>query len=110
MGGIDTGCIDLETSGMWGYNTFFNFLIPRGGPMNAPVLGISVGSEKFVLSSLRTKENWMKGGVMKGEDNEQNDRKFARGGGFIFAPINMIQNDVPAENIIALAEPVKECR
>ena len=24
LGGIDTGCIDLETSGLWGYCTIFN--------------------------------------------------------------------------------------
>jgi uroporphyrinogen decarboxylase len=33
---------------------------------------------------------------------------FAPGGGYIFAPINMINNDVPPENIIALAETVQE--
>ena len=34
----------------------------------------------------------------------------SRGGGYICAPINMIQNDVPAENIIAFAEAVAEWR
>ena len=24
LGGIDTGCLDLETSGLWGYCTIFN--------------------------------------------------------------------------------------
>ena len=33
---------------------------------------------------------------------------FSHGGGYICAPINMIQNDVPAENILAFAEAVKE--
>src|SRR5207247_9987074 len=34
LGGIDTGCIDLETSGLWGYCTLFNTHIPRRGPLN----------------------------------------------------------------------------
>ena len=49
LGGIDTGCIDLETSGLWGMSTIFNTHIPRGGPMNLPFLGISVGGETWVL-------------------------------------------------------------
>ena len=35
---------------------------------------------------------------------------FSKGGGYICAPINIIQNDVPAENIIAFAEAVTEYR
>jgi len=31
LGGIDTGCLDLETSGMLGYSTIFNTLVSRGG-------------------------------------------------------------------------------
>ena len=71
LGGVDTGCIDLETSGMWGYNTIFNSLIPRGGPLNAPALGLSVDGYKVVLSTLRPKQNWMKSGVMDGNDDPQ---------------------------------------
>ncbi len=37
-----------------------------------------------------------------------NIEALAPGGGYIFAPINMIQADVPLENIIALAEAVEE--
>jgi len=55
LGGIDTGCIDLETSGLWGYSTIFNTHVPRGGPMNAPFLGLAVGKSTWVLSTLRTK-------------------------------------------------------
>ena len=36
---IDTGCIDLETSGLWGYSTIFNSHVPRRGPLNLPFLG-----------------------------------------------------------------------
>jgi uncharacterized protein (DUF608 family) len=49
LGGIDTGCIDLETSGLWGYCTIFNSHIPRRGPMNLPFLGLSVSGETWVL-------------------------------------------------------------
>jgi hypothetical protein len=32
LGGVDTGCLDLETNGTLGYATVFNSLVPRGGP------------------------------------------------------------------------------
>ena len=43
LGGIDTGCIDLETSGMLGYCSVFNTHSPRRGPLNLPFLGVLVG-------------------------------------------------------------------
>ena len=49
LGGVDTGCIDLETSGLWGYCTIFNSHVPRRGPINLPFLGISVGGKTWVL-------------------------------------------------------------
>ena len=49
LGGVDTGCIDLETSGLWGYCTIFNTHVPRRGPLNLPVLGLSVGGTTWVL-------------------------------------------------------------
>ena len=49
LGGLDTGCIDLETSGLWGYCTIFNSHVPRRGPMNLPFLGLSVGEKTWVL-------------------------------------------------------------
>lgn len=55
LGGIDTGCIDLETSGMWGYSTIFNSHVPRSGPLNVPVFGLAVGEDVWVLSTLRSK-------------------------------------------------------
>lgn len=51
IGGIDTGCLDLETDGTFGYCTIFNSLVPRRGPLNLPFLGLSVGPETWVLSS-----------------------------------------------------------
>ena len=49
LGGMDTGCIDLETSGLWGYCTIFNTHSPRRGPLNLPFLGLSVEDEVWVL-------------------------------------------------------------
>ena len=49
LGGIDTGCVDLETSGMLGYVTIFNTHVPRRGPVNLPLLGLSVGGKAWVL-------------------------------------------------------------
>lgn len=49
LGGVDTGCIDLETSGLWGYCTIFNSHVPRRGPLNLPFLGLSVGADTWVL-------------------------------------------------------------
>ncbi len=49
LGVIDTGCIDLETSGLWGYCSIFNTHVPRRGPLNLPFLGISVGGQTWVL-------------------------------------------------------------
>lgn len=55
LGSFDTGCIDIETSGLWGYNTIFNSLTPRGGPINLPMLGLSVGGKTWVMTSCHTK-------------------------------------------------------
>ena len=49
LGGVDTGCIDLETTGLLGYSTIFNSHIPRLGPVNLPILGINVGGKTWVL-------------------------------------------------------------
>lgn len=49
LGGIDTGCIDLETSGLLGYCTIFNSHVPRRGPINLPILGMSVGDKTWVM-------------------------------------------------------------
>jgi uroporphyrinogen decarboxylase len=42
------------------------------------------------------------------EQARRNIEALAPGGGFIFAPINMLQADVPPENIVAMAEAVSE--
>ncbi|MBI2843253.1 MAG: hypothetical protein HYX78_07610 [Armatimonadetes bacterium] len=56
LGGIDVGCIDLETSGLLGYSTVFNSHVPRRGPINLPILGISTGGKTWVLTTGETKQ------------------------------------------------------
>ena len=45
LGGVDTGCLDFETSGLWRYSAIFNSHVPRCDPMNLPFLGPNVGEE-----------------------------------------------------------------
>ena len=52
LGGIDTGCLDIEARGLLGYSTIFNSLGPRRGPMNEPFLGMSIGKQTWVMTTL----------------------------------------------------------
>jgi uncharacterized protein (DUF608 family) len=52
LGGIDTGCIDLEKNGTFGYTTVFNSHVPRRGPLNLPYLGLSVGNRVWILADV----------------------------------------------------------
>ena len=56
LGGVDTGCLDLETSGMLGYATIFNTHVPRRGPLNVPILGLSVGGKTWLLCDPQPKD------------------------------------------------------
>ncbi len=48
LGGVDTGCLDLETNGTFGYSTIFNSIVPRGGTgLRTPVLALSVGGKTW---------------------------------------------------------------
>lgn len=51
LGGVDTGCIDVETSGLLGYSTIFNSHVPRGGPLNTPFLGLRVDGSTWILTT-----------------------------------------------------------
>ena len=51
LGGIDTGCLDIETSGSIGWSTVFNHLQPRGGPVNVPFLGVNVGGKTWLMAT-----------------------------------------------------------
>ena len=55
IGGVDTGCIDVETSGLLGYRTIFNSHVPRGGPINQPFLGMTLDSNTWVLTTGKAK-------------------------------------------------------
>lgn len=55
LGGIDTGCLDLEDNGTFGYSSIFNSHCPRRGPMNTPFLGISIGYQTWLMSTLPLK-------------------------------------------------------
>ena len=49
LGGIDTGCIDLEQTGLLGLSTIFNSHVPRRGPMSLPFLGLNTGGQTWML-------------------------------------------------------------
>ncbi len=49
LGGLEAGCIDLETSGLLGFCTIFNSHVPRRGPLNVPLLGLNVAGHTWVL-------------------------------------------------------------
>ena len=51
LGGIDTGCLDLEVTGLLGYSSIFNCHVPRRGPINQPFLGIAVGKRTWQLTT-----------------------------------------------------------
>ena len=50
LGGIETGCLDLETTGELGYCTIFNSFFPRHS-LNLPFLGLSVDKSVWLLSA-----------------------------------------------------------
>ena len=41
LGGLDTGCIDVEPNGMFGYSTIFNHLVEPRALLNLPMLGLA---------------------------------------------------------------------
>ena len=55
LGGIDTGCLDLEPTGLLGYSTIFNSLFPRRGSMRLPFLGLSIERQTWILTTLNVK-------------------------------------------------------
>ena len=42
LGGLDTGCIDIEPNGLLGYSAIFNHLINPRMLLNQPFLGLNV--------------------------------------------------------------------
>ena len=55
LGGIDTGALYLEPSGVLGYTSIFNHLTPIGGPLNVPYLGVASGGRSWVCGTAQTK-------------------------------------------------------
>ena len=57
LGSIDTGCLDLEPTGLFGYSSIFNSLVQPTGPLNVPFLGLSLRApndlQTWVLTTLR---------------------------------------------------------
>ena len=51
LGGLDTGCLDIEPNGMLGYGTLFNHLVDPRLLYNVPFLGLSVDGETCVLAT-----------------------------------------------------------
>lgn len=52
LGGVGTGCIDLEKNGTLGFMTVFNSHVPRRGPLDLPFLGLSLGGKTWILADL----------------------------------------------------------
>ncbi len=51
LGGLDTGCIDIEPNGMLGYSTIFNHLVNPRLLLNLPFLGLHCEDKSWVLIS-----------------------------------------------------------
>ena len=49
LGGLDTGCIDVEPNGMLGYCTVFNHLVNPRLLLNLPFLGLHAAGQTWVL-------------------------------------------------------------
>jgi hypothetical protein len=59
LGGVDTGCLDLETNGTFGYSTIFNSIVPRrGAALRTPVLALSVGGKMWALCGPPPKDTY----------------------------------------------------
>ena len=51
LGGVATGCIDIDTDGTFGFCTLFNSGVPTRGPMQYGFLGLSSEGRTWILSS-----------------------------------------------------------
>ena len=72
LGGVGTGCIDIDAHGVWGFSSIFNplspftyvphYRMPRKMPKPEPILGLSAGGKTWVLASNQflnpTEVNW----------------------------------------------------
>jgi uncharacterized protein (DUF608 family) len=51
LGGLDTGCLDIEPNGFLGYNTIFNYLIQPRHLENLPFAGLVVDGKTWLLAT-----------------------------------------------------------
>src|SRR5438552_1532150 len=51
LGGIGTGFLNLDTSGLFGLCSIFNSHTPRRGAMNWPFLGLNINGQTWVLTT-----------------------------------------------------------
>ncbi len=51
LGGLDTGCIDVETNGMLGYMTIFNQLVNPRRIANVPFLAVAMNGDSCILAT-----------------------------------------------------------
>ncbi len=51
LGGVATGCIDVDTDGTFGFCTLFNSGVPTRGPMQCGFLGLSSEGRTWALST-----------------------------------------------------------
>jgi len=51
LGGIGTGCLDIEANGMLGYTTQFNSHVMRRGPLMIPLMGVCVNHNTWVCTT-----------------------------------------------------------
>jgi len=51
LGGVATGCMDVDTSGKFGYFNLFNSGVPTRGPVGHGFLGIASGDRCWVLTT-----------------------------------------------------------
>jgi uncharacterized protein (DUF608 family) len=56
LGSIDTGCVDLDVDGTFGYCSIFGSFVPPRGPLRLPFLGMSVGKRTWVMATRYTDE------------------------------------------------------
>ncbi len=51
LGGVATGCLDLQTDGTLGYCTLFNSGVPTRGPLGVGFLAMATGGKCWMLST-----------------------------------------------------------
>ena len=61
LGGISTGCLDVEAGGVFGFNSIF-IPLPHRPQLLTPFLGLSVNGQTYVLAD----EKYIRGGTVQG--------------------------------------------